>query len=522
MSSFKSPPFSSRFPSPPPLNLSASPSLSKSSPRYIPPTPFSSSSFPSPKKKPLSSSSSPIPPPSSIPPHPSAYSPFPPASSSYLQVHQHPPAAVPTPSHPDLSSLVVTRDFTRPSTKKTKVISSPFLPQVPAKDRIRSWSSPYSEARRSAHYQSLPPPLVNLAYQTVDKGLVEGTQVTYGAGLKSFHIFCDKTGVDHHQRMPASAVLITAFIGFYSGTVDGDTMRSWLSGVRAWHVAHGAHWNGDDEWVSLGRATANREGAKFSRKPRPPVTIEHLHALRNALDLSSPFHAAVWATATTTFFGCRRLGETTVKATKTFDPTYNVTNSVALHFRRVNNSIAGVSFHIPWTKTTLQNGADISLTARTDALCPVAALLHHNLVNGRAPALTSLFAYKNTNNAWVHMTRSRFLKFVSGIWESVGLEKISGHCFRIGGTVLLLLAGVPPQVPSIPLYPCFLSDTLQVVAATGGWTSLAFLRYWRRMSDIIFASTSQAYSRAALNSLSSTIETFRISEGISISDVNSE
>lgn len=417
---------------------------------------------------------------------------------------------------------MISRDFTRPSTKKTKVIPSPFLPQVPAKDRIRSWTSPFSEARRSALYQSLPPPLVNLAYQTIDKGLVEGTQITYGAGVKSFHIFCDKTGVDHHQRMPASAVLITAFIGYYSGTVDGDTMRSWLSGVRAWHVAHGAHWNGDDEWVSLGRATANREGIKFSRKPRPPVTIEHLHALRNALDLSSPFHAAVWATATTTFFGCRRLGETTVKAANKFDPLYNVTNSVALHFRRVNDLIAGVSFHIPWTKTTLQNGADITLTARHDSLCPVAALLHHTLVNGRSPTSTSLFAYKNTSNVWLHMTKSRFLKFVSGIWESVGLEKVSGHCFRIGGTVLLLLAGVPPQVPHIHPPPFSFSNPFQVVAAAGGWTSLAFLRYWRRMSDIVFASTSQAYSRNALNSISSAIESFRISEHISVADVNTD
>lgn len=374
-----------------------------------------------------------------------------PSTSSCPQVLQHPSPTTVIPSNHVLSSLVFTRDFTRPSTKKTKVLPSPFLPHVPAKDRIRSWSSPFAELRRSSHYKSLPPQLVNLAYHTVEKGLVESTRTTYAAGLKSFHIFCDKTGVHHSLRMPASALLITAFIGYYSGTVDGDTMKSWLSGVRAWHITHDAPWHGTDEWVSLARAAANREGTKFSRKPRPPVTVEHLHALRNALDLSSPFHAAVWATATTTFFGCRRLGETTVKIAKNFNPTFNVTNNVALHFRSTGNSVAGVSFHIPWTKTTFQEGADVTLTARTDALCPVAALLNHNLINARAPPHTSLFAYKNTDNTWVHMTRSKFLKFVSNIWESVGLEKMSGHCFRIGGTVMLLLAGVPPQVPYIDL-----------------------------------------------------------------------
>lgn len=41
------------------------------------------------------------------------------------------------------------------------------------------------------------------------------------------------------------------------------------------------------------------------------------------------------------------------------------------------------------------------------------------------------------------------------------MDHISGHSFRIGGAVELLLAGVPPEV----------------VAATGNWTSLAFLLY---------------------------------------------
>ena len=67
------------------------------------------------------------------------------------------------------------------------------------------------------------------------------------------------------------------------------------------------------------------------------------------------------------------------------------------------------------------------------------------------------------------MTKYKFMDFCSGVWSKAALAHVLGHSFRIGGAVELLLAGVPPEV----------------VAATGGWTSLAFLLYWRRMEEII-------------------------------------
>jgi len=57
------------------------------------------------------------------------------------------------------------------------------------------------------------------------------------------------------------------------------------------------------------------------------------------------------------------------------------------------------------------------------------------------------------------MYRDTFLSFAIKTWQSLSLDHVSGHSFRISGTVTLLLSGVPPEV----------------VAATGGWISLAFL-----------------------------------------------
>ena len=78
------------------------------------------------------------------------------------------------------------------------------------------------------------------------------------------------------------------------------------------------------------------------------------------------------------------------------------------------------------------------------------------------------------------------------------LAHVLGHSFRIGGAVELLLAGVPPEI----------------VAATGGWTSLAFLLYWRRMEEILPMSTSKAYNKSHLDALAAIFEQFRINNKI--------
>jgi hypothetical protein len=128
--------------------------------------------------------------------------------------------------------------------------------------------------------------------------------------------------------MPANYALLCAFVGEHKGRHSGNTIRSWLSGLRSWHVVNHAPWEGDDSWVQLARTSANKEGTKHKRPIRAPVSIEHLSALRRAINLSIPFHAAVFAVALCTFFGCRRLGETTVTTSSAFDPTYNVQRAV--------------------------------------------------------------------------------------------------------------------------------------------------------------------------------------------------
>jgi hypothetical protein len=110
------------------------------------------------------------------------------------------------------------------------------------------------------------------------------------------------------------------------------------------------------------------------------------------------------------------------------------------------------------------------LTARHngDPLCPVAALKNHLDINSSIPPSSSLFAYSSSTGEPKNLLKHEFLNFVTKIWSSAMLAHVLGHSFRVGSAVELLLAGVPPEI----------------VTTTGGWTSLAFLLYWRRMDEI--------------------------------------
>jgi len=139
-----------------------------------------------------------------------------------------------------------------------------------------------------------------------------------------------------------------------------------------------------------------------------------------------------------------------------------------------------VTFDIPWTKSTRELGATVILTAchNSDPLCPVTVFKDHLDVSSSIPASSTLFAYILPSGEPKNLLKHKFLTFVTKIWSYAMLAHVLGHSFRISGAVELLLAGVPPEI----------------VAATGGWTSLAFLLYWHRMDKILPMSTSKAYN----------------------------
>lgn len=377
---------------------------------------------------------------------------------------------------------------------------SSLRPPVRAAARLTSWSSTFSQTTKQDIRRSIPAALADRADQIALLGLAVSTLSSYGSGVLRFTQFCDEWGISEDDRMPASAHLLSAFAATYAGSYRGKTIGLWLSSIRMWHTVNHAPWHGDDERLHLVRKAADKLGNKFKRPVRPPVSLDHLRTLYSHLNLSDPFHAAVWATATVSFFGCRRLGETTVPSPNTCDPSSHCTRSTTIRFSLHSTGSSSASFHIPWTKTTRSEGATVVVTARDDFLCPVRALRNHLDVNSSPPDNTPVFGYRTASGSWSHMDKPSFLTFVGSVWDSnPSAGHISGHSFRIGGAVALLLSGVPPEV----------------VAATGGWTSLAFLLYWRRIEEIIPLSTSLAYTRSQVQSVSAAISRFACTSGSS-------
>ncbi|KAJ7265139.1 hypothetical protein C8J57DRAFT_1511700 [Mycena rebaudengoi] len=81
------------------------------------------------------------------------------------------------------------------------------------------------------------------------------------------------------------------------------------------------------------------------------------------------------------------------------------------------------------------------------------------------------------------MTKDWFLGRCFPIWKVARLLAVFGHSFRIGGSTELLLAGVP----------------CDIVATLGGWTSLAFLLYWRKIEHIVPMNVGKAYDKNKLD-----------------------
>ena len=87
------------------------------------------------------------------------------------------------------------------------------------------------------------------------------------------------------------------------------------------------------------------------------------------------FNAAVWVIALICFWACCHLGELTVASIHLFDPSKHVCHSATVHFWSITQDgqlSESIHFHIPWTKSMKQEGADIVASSH-DSLSPAKA-----------------------------------------------------------------------------------------------------------------------------------------------------
>ncbi|CDO69280.1 hypothetical protein BN946_scf185042.g182 [Trametes cinnabarina] len=216
--------------------------------------------------------------------------------------------------------------------------------------------------------------------------------------------------------MPAAEHLIASFVAFHAGKVRHDTIGNWLAGLAAWHALNGAAWCGERLLAYVKRGAKKLEPPP--KEKRPPVTLEHMHALFKFLDLKNSFDAAVFAIACVAFWGCRRLGELVIPSRGCFDAVKHATADTEVRVRTLPSGAKYTAFHVPWTKTTKNAGADVILTGNPDPSDPITALSHHRILNASIPPGAPMFSFltNDTEDGWAPMTRDWFLERCNEIW----------------------------------------------------------------------------------------------------------
>ncbi|KAJ7112459.1 hypothetical protein C8R43DRAFT_903651 [Mycena crocata] len=282
----------------------------------------------------------------------------------------------------------------------------------------------------------------------------------YGNSLHAFWRFCDEEMVTLDQRLPANEGLLCSFAASRVGEIAGITARG---AVKAWHIINDAPWLGGIRirlrYVLRGVENLAPESSK--KDPRPPVTAEMLDTMEEELNHNDPKDAAVFAAACCAFWGQLRLGEI---LSDTQGSYLEGRIPLGSDLGRASTRAGSRTLRLPWTKTKGAKGDTAMLCRQHGPSDPIRAVENHLSVN-TIPADLPLFSYRNSSGELQCLSKKQFLKRCNEIWNKRGFPGRTGHCFRIGGTTELLLAGVEPAV----------------VQAMGRWQSDAFMIYWRRL-----------------------------------------
>jgi hypothetical protein len=293
----------------------------------------------------------------------------------------------------------------------------------------------------------------------------DSTMKRYTGAIKQYIRFCDAERVPEHLRFPSDEFILCAFAASSFGKHAGGTPRSRLSALKAWHVAHNVEWKGSARLRYVLNGVHNSAPRSSRRPPRPPITADMLVQLVGNLDLNSPFDAAVAACAVTAFWGQCRLGELLPISSSISASSSLSSLPTRSDFKRSVRNPLSCLLRLPTTKTH-HHGQDVVLVDQRAPINPISLLKSHLRVNS-VRSDSHIFSYQS-GNGLLPLSKGRFLQRCNSIWSRLGYPRTTGHCFRIGGTTELLIAGVSPDV----------------VRTTGRWSSESFLRYWRSLDAI--------------------------------------
>ncbi|KZV92196.1 DNA breaking-rejoining enzyme, partial [Exidia glandulosa HHB12029] len=293
------------------------------------------------------------------------------------------------------------------------------------------------------------------------------THKNYAAGQAHFHQWCMAKRISLRRRDCIPEPILCAYAAAMAGVCSGGTARSRLAALHYWHDKYGLDWKGSPRLHRILKAVTLATPAASKRDECPPVTEAMLDEALRKLDPQRPFDVCAAAAMLTMFWCQLRLGEI-LSQTRRYD--FKALPSVkGLRLRAdAGGSLDRVTSAL-WLPRTKVERSGVWVWIAKHHNDPSFALQDHIVVN-RLRDDNPLFAYRHDDSDdLIPLTRGAFLGRLNEIWSAVGMQCVTGHCFRIGGTTALLRAGVDPEV----------------VKVAGRWKSDSFLRYWRALDHII-------------------------------------
>ncbi|QRV84675.1 ABC transporter B family member 6 [Ceratobasidium sp. AG-Ba] len=291
------------------------------------------------------------------------------------------------------------------------------------------------------------------------------TLAGYKATIKRYWRFCEEARIPVSRRFPASEDTISDFMASFAGKKAGATAANALAALHSWHDANNIPWNASRQVRLILRGVKKLAPSSSKRTRRPGVLKEMMRTLHDGLNLNSPFDSAVYAAASIAFWGLCRLGELVGTARLKHNPTLRPSRSSVT---MKPTSGAPIELHLPSTKTSQIQGESIRIAPQRGRLDPGYALANMFYINRGIPKSAHLFAFWGTNQEVRCLTSEAFLSRCNKIWKDQGIQQITGHSFRIGGTNTYLEAGVPPEI----------------VRFQGRWKSDAYFDYWRSSNKL--------------------------------------
>jgi len=237
------------------------------------------------------------------------------------------------------------------------------------------------------------------------------------------------------------------WISHLAGSCTANTIANYLSALGDYCRMNGYDYNTSrmaPRIKSMLRGVANMFPHITVRKS--PITVTHLHQIRNQLDATNIEHATFWAMSLCAFFGLMRLGELTLHT----DIRRTLKKA---HLQNI--TAQGITIYLQTSKTDSQwNGNHIFIPKLPSVLCPVTAIT--NMLTMRYDDIQTLFIMNNTQT----FTRERFITLLRLFIPNAN---ISGHSFRAGGATWAAQLGM---------------NELEI-CRLGRWSSEAFRSYLR-------------------------------------------